>query len=257
MQNIRFYSRRAKIYDIFFWWWIKRTSSEINFFQWIFEKYGKNVRSVLDVACGNGRFSISLAKLGYDVTGIDLTPELLQEAKNRAKIKKLKVDFRLGNMTKFKINKKFDAIIIGFDAILEVETRENILKSLKNFYRHLRKNGILLLDVDNFESPKGIMSQKTVFKYKVKGYNVIHKYKGWIIGNHESFRWKDIVIITRGKKKIKLVDYKQYPMVKYEEWIKMLKQSGFHNIKIFEKPTDRRVYKGNNPSYFYFITKKI
>jgi len=255
MKDIRYYSRRAKIYDIFFWWWVKRTSSEIKFFQWIFSKYSRKVRTILDIACGNGRFSIPLAKLGYKVTGIDLTKELIEEAKNRTKTKKVNIDFRIEDMTKFKFNKKFDAILVGFDSILEVKTKAEILKTLKNFYYHLNKNGVLIFDVDNFDSPKGIMSEKSFFKYKIKGYSVIHKYKSWVKGN--LLRWKDMGIIKKGKKKIQLVDYKEYPMIKYNEWIRMLNQSGFRNIKIFEKPTDRKEYKGSNPSYFYFVVKKI
>jgi len=146
MKDIRYYSRRSKIYDIFFWWWVKRTSSEIKFFQWVFKKYSRNVRNILDVACGNGRFSVPLAKLGFNVTGIDLTPELIEEAKNRAKLTKVHVDFRIADMTKFKFNQKFDAVILGFDSILEVKTKEKILRSLKNFYRHLKNKGILIFD---------------------------------------------------------------------------------------------------------------
>lgn len=44
---------------------------------------------ILDAGGGPGRYTIELAKLGYDVVLLDLTPELLKIAKNR--IKKAKI----------------------------------------------------------------------------------------------------------------------------------------------------------------------
>ena len=50
--------------------------------------------SVLDVGCGAGRMAIELARLGYAVTGIDITPELLAVAKKLAKEFGLAITFR-------------------------------------------------------------------------------------------------------------------------------------------------------------------
>src|ERR1043166_3867482 len=59
-----------------------------------------NVRAgqnVLDVACGTGVVAITAARIGADVRGIDLTPELLERARENARIASVEIDFREGD----------------------------------------------------------------------------------------------------------------------------------------------------------------
>ncbi len=57
---------------------------------------------VLDLACGHGRHSIHLARLGHLVTGIDITPGFLKIARKMAEQAKVKIDFREGDRQKIK-----------------------------------------------------------------------------------------------------------------------------------------------------------
>ena len=59
-----------------------------------------NVRAgqnVLDVACGTGVVAVTAARIGASVRGIDLTPELLERARENARIAKVEIDFREGD----------------------------------------------------------------------------------------------------------------------------------------------------------------
>jgi SAM-dependent methyltransferase len=59
-----------------------------------------NVRggqSVLDVACGTGVVAITAARIGARVRGLDLTPELLERARENAKLARVEIDFREGD----------------------------------------------------------------------------------------------------------------------------------------------------------------
>src|ERR1041385_8331011 len=59
-----------------------------------------NVRggqSVLDVGCGTGVVAITAARIGGRVRGIDLTPELLERARQNARIADLEIDFQEGD----------------------------------------------------------------------------------------------------------------------------------------------------------------
>jgi 2-polyprenyl-3-methyl-5-hydroxy-6-metoxy-1,4-benzoquinol methylase len=59
----------------------ENTKSELNFLKKILDKKQK----ILDLACGYGRFTIPLAKEGYDIQGLDLSPDLLKKAREDAK----------------------------------------------------------------------------------------------------------------------------------------------------------------------------
>ena len=56
----------------------------------------------LDAGCGPGIFSIVLARLGCRVTGMDLSPEMLEHAGANAKSRGLEADFRLGEWIDFR-----------------------------------------------------------------------------------------------------------------------------------------------------------
>jgi 2-polyprenyl-3-methyl-5-hydroxy-6-metoxy-1,4-benzoquinol methylase len=59
-----------------------------------------NVRAgqnVLDVGCGAGVVAITAARIGARVRGLDLTPELLERARENARIANVEIDFREGD----------------------------------------------------------------------------------------------------------------------------------------------------------------
>lgn len=66
---------------------------------------------VLDLPCGQGRHSIELARRGYTVTGVDLTPYLLDLARERAQAAGVAVDWRLGDMREPIAGQRFDLVL--------------------------------------------------------------------------------------------------------------------------------------------------
>jgi SAM-dependent methyltransferase len=54
-------------------------------------------QNVLDVGCGTGVAAITAARVGARVRGIDLTPELLERARENARIANVEIDFREGD----------------------------------------------------------------------------------------------------------------------------------------------------------------
>jgi len=67
---------------------------------------------VLDVACGTGVVAVTAARLGAQVTGLDLTPELLQRARENAKIADVEIEWHEGDVEQLPFN---DA---AFDVVL-------------------------------------------------------------------------------------------------------------------------------------------
>src|ERR1700676_4907244 len=65
---------------------------------------------VLDVACGTGVVSITAARLGAHVTGLDLTPELLERARENSRIAEVQIDWHEGDVEKLPFgDAEFDA----------------------------------------------------------------------------------------------------------------------------------------------------
>ena len=73
---------------------------------------------VLDVACGTGVVSVTAARLGASVTGLDLTPELLERARENARIAGVKVDWHEGDVENLPFgDSAFDVVMSQFGHI--------------------------------------------------------------------------------------------------------------------------------------------
>src|SRR5271169_3728037 len=73
---------------------------------------------VLDAACGTGVVSVTAARLGARVTGLDLTPELLERARENARIAKVEIDWHEGDVEKLPFgDAAFDVVLSEFGHI--------------------------------------------------------------------------------------------------------------------------------------------
>ena len=72
-------------------------------------------KEVLDVGCGTGVLALTAARLGAKVTGLDLTPELVDRAKENAALMKLEVIFQQGDAEQLPFaDAKFDFVVSQF-----------------------------------------------------------------------------------------------------------------------------------------------
>jgi cyclopropane fatty-acyl-phospholipid synthase-like methyltransferase len=89
-------------------------------------------KRVLDIPCGAGRHSVPLAELGYAVTGVDISPQFLSQARRFSEERGVFVDWRLGDMCTLDLEGKFDAALCfgnSFGYLSRADTK-HFLKSL-------------------------------------------------------------------------------------------------------------------------------
>jgi len=106
---------------------------------------------IIDVATGTGAQAYELAKLGFDVTGVDLSPEMLKQAKKKL-AKSLKLRFLHADATELPFrNNEFDGASISLG--LHDMPNEIGLAVLSEIKRVVKKNGSILI-VDYMEPKK-------------------------------------------------------------------------------------------------------
>jgi SAM-dependent methyltransferase len=72
---------------------------------------------ILDLPCGQGRHAIELARRGYEVTGVDLSPFLLEIAEERARVDGVRVQWLSGDMRQPVAGERFDVVLNLFTSL--------------------------------------------------------------------------------------------------------------------------------------------
>ncbi len=101
---------------------------------------------ILDAACGTGLSTFPMARMGYDVTGIDISPAMLAPAREKAAAEDLRVKFDVGDMRDMNCKEIFKAVISmhsGLDYILELEALQ---RAFLNTRRLLEPGGLFAFD---------------------------------------------------------------------------------------------------------------
>jgi ubiquinone/menaquinone biosynthesis C-methylase UbiE len=120
------------------------TQKELAYLIKLFNKRDK----ILDLACGYGRFTIPLAKKGYNIEGIDITPVLIEKARKDAKKERLSINFRVGDMRKLPYKENsFNKIICMWSAFLELANKKDQLMAVKEMKRALISRGFVIIDM--------------------------------------------------------------------------------------------------------------
>lgn len=108
-------------------------------------------KNILDLGCGRGRHSVTLAKRGYNVTGLDLSEKALAVAEQKAISQNLKkIRFISGDMRK-PLPENFDAVVnlfTTFGYFLQDSENEKVFNSVSKM---LGKSGMFVIDYMNAE----------------------------------------------------------------------------------------------------------
>jgi SAM-dependent methyltransferase len=104
---------------------------------------------VLDIACGAGRHAIELARLGYAVTGNDLSPFLLETARQQAIGCEVALDLTCRDMRALDENGGYHLVLQLFTSFGYFEQDDDDRRVLGNVYRALEPGGWYVLDLIN------------------------------------------------------------------------------------------------------------
>ncbi|MCA6214504.1 class I SAM-dependent methyltransferase [Thermococcus bergensis] len=140
------YTVLAEYYDAIYRKRAERVKMEIDFVEEIFKKDAKReVKRILDLACGTGIPTLELAERGYDVIGLDLHEEMLKVARRKAEERDLGVEFLQGDALEITFENEFDAITMFFSSIMYFDEK-NLKKLFNGVVKALRPGGVFIAD---------------------------------------------------------------------------------------------------------------
>ncbi len=115
---------------------------------------------ILDLACGRGRHAKFLSKLGYEVTGIDLSESNISFAREHHSGERL--HFEVGDMRQPYGENRFDYIFNLFTSFGYFDSWDDDLQALKMMKQALKPGGTLVLDFMNVNKVKLGLVKKEV-----------------------------------------------------------------------------------------------
>ena len=130
----------------------------------IFSLIPEPPKKLLDVGCGTGWTSIFFAKRGYDVLGIDISPDMVNIALKNAKKENIKnIIFKVKDYENINFKENYD-IIIFHDSFHHAINEK---KALEGAYKSLRNGGVCLLSEPGYGHSNALASIRAVSKYNV------------------------------------------------------------------------------------------
>ena len=125
-----------------------------------FRRRGLPGNTVLDLACGTGSLTMELARRGYEMIGVDLSPEMLAEAaeKNRGAAPSEPI-FLCQSMDKLDLYGTIDACVCCLDSVNYVTDPKKLEKAFGRVHLFLMPGGLFLFDINTPEKLKALDGQ--------------------------------------------------------------------------------------------------
>lgn len=145
---------------------------DVDFYVQAVKEFGE---PVLELGCGSGRVTLAVARAGFKISGLDLSPKMLAQAEEKlpplpAKTRE-RVSFVQGNMANFELAERFRLAIIPFRPFQHLLDVQQQLACLLCVHKHLQPGGRLVLDFFQTD-PRRMYDQEYLRERQVAEYEM-------------------------------------------------------------------------------------
>ncbi|MBE7033236.1 MAG: class I SAM-dependent methyltransferase [Ruminococcaceae bacterium] len=151
------YNDFAYVYD--------RLINDVDYKEWadyyfkIFQRYGLNPKLGLDLGCGTGNLTLELANRGIEMTGVDLSEDMLMVAREKSEGKDIL--YLNQDMTEFELYGTVDFIVSSLDCVNYITDKRDLLKVMKLVNNYLDPGGLFIFDINTRYKLENIIGDNT------------------------------------------------------------------------------------------------
>ena len=116
---------------------------------------------ILDMGCGTARFTSELAKLGYDMIGIDASPEMLCEARDNLTEQGVQAMLLCQSMEELDLFGTVDCAVSTLDSINHLDGEESVKKAFYNAGLFMNPGGMFIFDINTIYKHREILGNNT------------------------------------------------------------------------------------------------
>lgn len=133
----------------------------VQFVQESCRRYHPQGKKALDLGCGTGTVSALLSDVGFQMTGVDRSANMLALAREKSK----DIHFVEQDMTKLDLMDVYDLVVIFCDSLNYLTNEKDVIATFERVFNHLAKDGLLLFDVHSPYKVTSIFKDST-FAYE-------------------------------------------------------------------------------------------
>ncbi|MBO5453688.1 MAG: class I SAM-dependent methyltransferase [Clostridia bacterium] len=129
----------------------------VDFVETILLENGLKGKLLLELACGTGNMTVEFNKKGYDVIGVDNSPEMLSVARGKCPDNLL----LLQDMTEFELYGTVDAVVCLLDSINYITDETKLKKMFSLVKNYLEYDGLFVFDINSEHKLRNIIGENT------------------------------------------------------------------------------------------------
>ncbi len=201
-----------------------------NYIENIFAERGISPDTLCELACGSGNITSRMLKRGYDITGVDISSDMLTVAASKIGADRLVC----ADMSKLDLGREFDSFLCMIDGINYLITPKAVIDTFKNVRKSLKDGGVFIFDISSQYKLQNILGNETFIHSEpdvfyswqnryIQKYNLSDMLLNFFVREGRGYRRFEERHLQRGwsEKQIK----------------KMLKIAGFSDICVYNELT--------------------
>ena len=131
----------------------------VRFYFDILKREGLRPRTAADLACGTGSVALLLAKMGLEVTAVDLSEEMLTVAQQKAQTLENPPRFICQPLQALRLYKGVDLAVCALDSLDYITEPDDCKEAIRRIYKALNPGGIFIFDVNTPEKLRAMDGQ--------------------------------------------------------------------------------------------------
>ena len=134
-------------------------AATVDFYEEILRREGVRPRTCVDLACGTGSVTEILARRGYQVTGVDLSEEMLTVAASKVMDLERIPIFSCQNLRDLRLPRAVDMAVCALDSLDYITDPADCAEAIRRTYKALNPGGIFIFDVNTPEKLRAMDGQ--------------------------------------------------------------------------------------------------
>ena len=161
------YAGFAAVYDLFM--------DNVPYEKWrdriveLLKEYGIKDGLILDLGCGTGTMTELLAEAGYDMTGVDISEEMLELAAEKRSASGHDILYLLQDMREFELYGTVKAVVSVCDSVNYITEEADLLQVFRLVNNYLDPGGIFLFDLNTVYKYEMLLGENTIAESREEG----------------------------------------------------------------------------------------